>query len=154
MPAGELSVREVVTAARETSVLDAAKLMRREHVGDIVVADIVDGRYIPVGMVTDRDMVLEVIALDLNPADLSLEDIMTENPTTINEREGVFQSIRLMRAAGVRRAPVVDDEGGLTGIVSVDDLIGLLAGEMDELSELISRERRREIHTRPANVVH
>jgi len=154
MPAGELSVREVVTATRETSVLDAAKLMRREHVGDIVVADYVGGHYVPVGMLTDRDVVLEVVALELEPADLTVGEIMTSNPATINETDGVFQSIRTMRAAGVRRAPVVDKEGGLTGIVSVDDLIDLLAGEMDELSELISRERRKEIHTRPANVVH
>ena len=148
MAIGELSIREVVIAPRETSVLEAAKLMRQHHVGDIVVTDETGGRCVPVGIVTDRDIVLEVLAQDLDAASLSVGDIMTGDLITVKESEGVFQTIQLMRAKGARRAPVVDREGALIGIVSVDDLVELLAEELSELAKLISREQKREAEMR------
>jgi len=148
MPVGELCVRQVVVAPRNTSVLQAAKLMRQYHVGDIVVTDEIDGRRTPVGIVTDRDMVLEVLAQELDATSLSVGDIMTSDLITVRENEGVFQTIQLMRAKGARRAPVVNDGGVLIGIVSVDDLVELLAEELSELAKLISREQKREAEMR------
>ena len=148
MPIGELAIRQVVVAARETSVLDAAKLMRQHHVGDIVVTDETGGRRVPVGIVTDRDIVLEVLAQELDATSLSVGDIMTGDLITVRESEGVFETIQLMRAKGARRAPVVNSEGALAGIVSVDDLVELLAEELSDLAKLISREQKREAEIR------
>jgi CBS domain-containing protein len=148
MPIGELAIRQVVVTSRETPVLDAAKLMRQYHVGDIVVTDETDGKRLPVGIVTDRDIVLEVLAQEVDAAKLSVGDIMTGDLITVGENEGVFQTIQLMRAKGARRAPVVDNEGVLIGIVSADDFIELLADELSELAKLISREQKREAEVR------
>jgi CBS domain-containing protein len=149
MPIGELCVRKVVVAPRQTSVLEAANLMRQYHVGDIVVTDESDGRRTPVGIVTDRDIVLEVLAQELNPATLSVADIMTADLITVKEHEGLCQTISRMRAKGARRAPVVDEQGVLVGIVCVDDIVELLAEELSELAKLISREQKREAEIRP-----
>ncbi len=148
MPVGELCIRQVVVTPRKTSVLDAAKLMRQHHVGDIVVTDEIAGRRVPVGIVTDRDIVLEVLAQELDATSLSAGDIMSSDLITVRENEGVFQTIQLMRAKGARRAPVVNSEGALVGIVSVDDLVELLAEELSQLAKLIAREQKLEAELR------
>ena len=148
MPIGELAIRQVVVASRETSVLDAAKLMRQYHVGDVVITDETDGKRLPIGIVTDRDIVLEVLAQGVDAATLSVGDIMGGDLITVREYEGAFQTIQLMRAKGARRAPVVDKEGTLIGIVSADDFIELLAQELSELAKLISREQKQEAEAR------
>ena len=148
MPIGELAIRQVVVATRESSVLEAAKLMRQYHVGAVVIADQTGGRRMPVGIVTDRDIVLGVLAQEVDAMKLSIGDIMTGDLITVRENEGVFETIQLMRAKGARRAPVVDSEGALVGIVSVDDLLELMAEELSELAKLISREQRQEAETR------
>ncbi len=148
MPIGELAVRQVVIAPHGTPVLDAAKLMREYHVGDVVVTEETKGRRVPIGIVTDRDIVLEVLAQGVDASKLSVDDIMSRDLVTVNESQGVFQTIRLMRAKGARRAPVVDSDGTLVGIVSADDLIDLLAEELGELTQLISREQKVEAEIR------
>ena len=148
MPVGELCIRQVVVAPRNASVLDAAKLMRQHHVGDIVVTDEIAGRRVPVGIVTDRDIVLEVLAQELDATSLSAGDIMSSDLITVRENEGVFQTIQLMRAKGARRAPVVNSEGALVGIVSVYDLVELLAEELSQLAKLIAREQKLEAQLR------
>ena len=145
----QFSTRDVITAPRETSVLETARLMRKHHAGAIVITDEKGGRCVPVGIVTDRDIVLEVLAPDLDAASLSAGDIMTPDLVTVKESEGVFRTIELMRAKGARRAPLVDSEGALAGIVSVDDLIDLLADELSALAKLISRGQKQEAATRP-----
>ena len=148
MGIGELAIRQVVVGSRETSVLDAAKLMRQYHVGDIVITDEADGKRLPVGIVTDRDIVLEVFAQGIDATKLTVGDIMTGDLLTVKEYEGVFQTIQLMRAKGARRAPVVDKDGALLGIISADDFIELLAEELSELARLVSREQKREAEIR------
>lgn len=148
MPIGEICNREVVFATRDTSILEAAQLMRRHHVGDLVVVDEKNGKRIPVGIVTDRDIVIEVIAKEADINSLTAGDIMGPELVMAREAEGVFETIQLMRLKGVRRMPVVDSQGGLVGIVSVDDLVELLAEEMNELAKLISREQVREAKNR------
>lgn len=148
MPVGELCIRQVVVTPRTTSVSEAAKLMRQHHVGDIVVTDEIGGRRAPVGIVTDRDIVLEVLAQELDATSLSAGDIMSSDLITVRENEGVFQTVQLMRAKGARRAPVVNGEGALVGIVSVDDLVELLAEELSQLAKLIAREQKLEAELR------
>ena len=148
MSIGEFCNREVVFATREMSLPEAAQLMREHHVGDLVVVDEVDGKRVPVGIVTDRDMVIEVIAQSLDLDEFSVGDIMGHHLVSVQEKEGVFETIRLMRSQGVRRIPVVNSEGGLAGIVSADDILELLAEEMTELAKVVPREQEREAKTR------
>lgn len=145
MAVGELCNREVVIAERNLGVTEATRLMRRHHVGDLVV---VDGDRKPVGIVTDRDIVVEVVAAGVNPEALSLVDIMGPSLATVREGEGVFEALRYMRDKGVRRMPVVDAAGALVGILTLDDLLGLLAEELGELAKLVSHEREREASAR------
>lgn len=148
MPIGEICNREVVIAERSLPITAATQLMRAHHVGDIVVVEERAGRRHPVGIVTDRDIVVEVVAAGVNPDALKLGDIMGVEVATVRESEGLFEALRYMRNRGVRRMPVVDHEGGLVGILTLDDLLSLLAEEMMELAKLVSHERQREAATR------
>ena len=148
MPIGEFCNREVVFATRKTGIPEAAQLMRQHHVGDLVVVDETDGKRVPVGMVTDRDMVIEIIAKSLDFNEFSVGDIMSPQLVSVQDNEGVFETIRLMRAKGIRRIPVVNQAGGLEGIVSADDILDLLAEEMAELAKVAPREQEREAQTR------
>ena len=144
----EICNRQVVIADRGLSVAETAKLMRRYHVGDVVVVEEIEGRRRPVGIITDRDIAVEVVAAGLSPETLTAGDILGQEVAVVGEHEGVFETIRYMRDKGVRRMPVVDGEGWLLGIVTLDDLIELLAEEMGELTRLISVGRQREAETR------
>lgn len=148
MAVGEICNREVVIAKKALSVVDAAQLMRQHHVGDLVVVEERNGRRHPVGIVTDRDIVVEVVAAGVNPDALKVGDIMGPEVATVRESEGLFEALRYMRDKGVRRMPVVDRDGGLVGILTLDDLLGLLAEEMTELAKLVSHERQREAASR------
>ncbi len=144
MAIGEICNREVVIVTRETPVVEAARLMRQYHVGDLVVVDELSGRRRPVGIVTDRDIVIEVVAMEVDVQTLCVGDIMSAELATVRESEGVFETIRYMRDKGIRRLPVVDRDGWLQGIVTLDDLLILLAEEMGEMARLIRREMDRE----------
>jgi CBS domain-containing protein len=144
MPIGEFCNREVVFATRKTSLVEAAQLMRQYHVGDLVVMDLAGEKRVPVGIVTDRDIVIEVIAKSLPISDFMVGDIMSPQLISVQEKEGVVETIRLMRTNGIRRVPVLTQEGGLAGIISVDDLLDLLAEELAELAKVAPREQARE----------
>lgn len=144
MAIGEICNREVVIVTPQASVTEAARLMRQYHVGDLVVVDAPVGLRRPVGIVTDRDIVLEVVAMEVAPETLCVGDIMTAEVATVRETEGVFETIRYMRDKGIRRLPVVDRDGWLQGIVTLDDLLLLLAEEMGEMAKLVAREMSRE----------
>ena len=148
MAVGEICNRDVVITEKTGSVVDAAQLMRKHHVGDLVVVEDKGGRKHPVGIVTDRDIVVEVVAAGVNPESLKVGDIMGPEVATVRESEGLFEALRYMRNKGVRRMPVVDASGGLVGILTLDDLLSLLAEEMMELAKLVSHERQREATVR------
>jgi CBS domain-containing protein len=136
MHIGEISTSEVFYCKRDETVQGAALLMRKHHVGDLVVIEQPDGERLPVGMITDRDIVVSVIALGLDPSSLLTGDIMSDDLLTCSEGDDVYETIERMRLRGIRRVPVVNAHGGLTGIVSVDDLLEFLAEEMTELSRI------------------
>ncbi len=148
MAIGEVCNREVVVVRSGTSVADAAQLMRAHHVGDVVVVRENGGRNEPVGIVTDRDLVVEVMAEGLDPSTLTVGEIMGQALARVKEDTGVFEAIRYMRDSGVRRMPVVDACGGLAGIVTLDDLLELLAEELMYLSRLTQTEQDKEVGTR------
>lgn len=149
MQIGEICTREVVCTTADTPVAAAAKLMRQYHIGDVIVTrNDGGGKRVPLGIVTDRDIVLAVVAPELAPTALTVGDIMGQELITAGEEEDVFDAIQRMRNKGVRRMPIVDGDGVLAGIVSIDDIIEVLAEEMSELARLISREQLREQQTR------
>jgi CBS domain-containing protein len=148
MPIGELCNREVVFATRTTTVVEAAQLMRRYHVGDLVVVDEVGGKRVPVGIVTDRDIVTEIVAKVCPAEGCTVENIMCAQLVSVAESEGVITTIRLMRTHGIRRIPVVDGDGGLVGIVSADDMLDLLAEELAELAKIAPRQQVQEVRSR------
>lgn len=144
MPIGEICQREVVIAEFKDSVLHAAQLMRKHHVGDVVIVNKSNGNSMPVGIITDRDLVIEILAPTLDPKTLTIADIMVSELATIKEDVGIFEAIRYMRIKGVRRMPVVDDGGNLVGVVTLDDLFALLVEELGLLVKLISHEQKNE----------
>jgi CBS domain-containing protein len=133
MRIGDISTTQTIHCRRDMTVQQAALLMRNHHVGDLVVVEQPNGEQVPVGILTDRDIVVSVIALGLDPASLLVGDIMSEELLTAGEDDDVYDIIERMRFKGIRRLPVVNSLGGLSGIVSVDDLLEFLAGEVGEL---------------------
>jgi CBS domain-containing protein len=148
MAVGEICSREVVFARRNHSVKEAAELMRQYHVGDLVIVDESNGRRVPCGIVTDRDIVVGVVAKGLDPDTLRVGEVAGPELVIARETDGVAQTIELMRAKGVRRVPIVDAQGGLVGILTADDIVDLVAEEMTALAKMVSRERRREAELR------
>lgn len=149
MTIGTICSREVVVCTRPTSIEAAAALMRRHHVGDLVVVDErPDGRRMPVGIVTDRDIAIGVVAKGLSPEGIDVAELMAPGIVVGRESDSVFDSLALMRAHGIRRLPIVDAEGILVGIVAADDLLDLLAEELTALARLISRQQRLEFTAR------
>jgi len=139
---------QTISCNRDETVQGAALLMRKHHVGDLVVVDGSDGDAIPAGIVTDRDIVVSVVALGLDPASLQVGDIMSDDLLTCREDDDVYQTIEHMRVRGIRRVPVVNDNGALAGIVSADDLLEFLAEEMGDLSRISGNQQAYEKRAR------
>jgi CBS domain-containing protein len=145
---GTVCNREVITVQRDATVLHAAKLMRQYHVGDVVVIENHKNKAMPVGIVTDRDIVIELVATELDCKVITVGDIVINKLITIKESAGVLEAIQLMASKGVRRLPVIDSGGSLIGIVTLDDMLLLLAREFGALSKLVAREQKNEITKR------
>ena len=133
MLVGEYCHREVVAIPRQTGISEAARLMRQHHVGSLVIVDENDGRRQPVGIVTDRDLVIEVLAQDVPIEQLTLEDIMRSPLETAWEDDSVLDTLQRMRRLGVRRLPVIDARGSLSGILAVDDLLDLISTSLSDI---------------------
>ncbi len=143
--------RNVVTIRPYEDLLAAARLMREKHVGYIVVVEpaIEDGTYRPVGVLTDRDLVVSVIAREANPNSLRVEDVMTRKPVVVNAEEPLSSASREMRRLGVRRLPVVGDHGELVGVIALDDVVETLAAQLQDIAGSIRSEQIIEQALRP-----
>jgi CBS domain-containing protein len=150
MGVGELCSREVVFAKRNESVALAARLMRERHVGTVVVVDERGGRRVPAGIVTDRDIAVGVVAVGLDPQKSTLGSVMPAEVVCARETDGLGRALALMRAQGVRRLPVVDGGGGLIGVLSADDVLDTLAGELHCLAGLVAAGEHSEREQRKA----
>jgi len=148
MSVGDFCTRNVIVAGPDESIAAATHLMRQHHVGDVIVAREQEGHRFPLGVVTDRDLVVEILDAGIDPETVRLSDLITEPLLSARAEEGLADAVRRMRARGVRRMPVVDDDGALVGILSMDDVIELLAEEMQDLSALVARERSQEARRR------
>jgi len=140
MKIGECCNREVVTAEKDMSITEVARLMQEHHVGDLIVVENMNGRNRPIGIVTDRDLVIEVLA-QMVPIDaIRVGDVMSYEIATVSENDELWETLERMRKLGVRRMPVVDAGGMLVGIITLDDLMELMAEAMGHIASLIRRE--------------
>lgn len=144
MNIGELCQREVVTVRAGDEIVAAARLMRDEHIGYIVVVEprVAAQTVVPIGVLTDRDIVVAVVARDVDAKSLRVEDVMTREPLLLGDSETLQNALHEMRRRGVRRAPVVGDRGQLVGVISLDDLLAVLAGELQDVAWSIERGRQ------------
>lgn len=148
MSAGEYCNREVVVVTRNESVRGAVNLMRSHHVGDVVVVDKEGGEPIPQGILTDRDIVLEILAEDVDLGAVNVGDVMSCELATVDEDTSLIEVIKVMRGNGVRRMPVVNKRGALVGILTADDVIELVAEQLADIVSLITRESAKEMQRR------
>ena len=149
MSVGEICNRNVAVVAKESSIQEAAELMRKRHVGDLIVVGHDHNRKIPIGILTDRDIVVELIAKKV-PADaVTVGDIMSYELVTAMVDDDMLQTLKLMRAKGARRLPVVDAGGSLVGVLTVDDIVELIAATLSDVSKLIERQQHLEQDIRP-----
>lgn len=133
LTAGDVCKRKVTVGYRQTSVVAAAQLMREDHVGSLVVVEEENGSRQVRGIITDRDIVMSVVATGLDPEPLCLEDIMSERLVTASETDSLMDVMRAMREHGVRRVPVIGGHEELIGIVTLDDALKILTQEMNLL---------------------
>lgn len=144
MHIGEICTRSVVTCRRDASATELAQLMRDHHVGDVIVVDELEGQVTPVGVVTDRNLLVEVMAKGVNPDLLRADDLIANEIVTVFESEAVYDAIWHMRGKGIRRLPVVDAHNHLRGVLTADDVTKFLAEELMEVARIAPRQIKRE----------
>lgn len=136
MQIGNLIRRAVESVSPNTTCLEAARRMRDMGVGSLVVAE----KKRPLGVLTDRDLVIRVIARGLDPEKVTAGEVMSERPIYVAQSRDVTTVLELMRDEGVRRVPVVDDHHELVGVVALDDLILAVSGNLAAIAEAIRKE--------------
>lgn len=144
----DMAVREVVTVTPTTTLAECAQAMRAQHVGSVVVIDDEGEHDNPRGIVTDRDIVIETVAVGLDATTLTAGDVMTAPLATVHDDDDILDALAKMREHGVRRLPVLDVAGNLSGIITVDNLLEALAEQLDSVVRVIKAEQTRETATR------
>lgn len=145
-----LCTHAVVTIGPQEDLCGAARLMREKHVGYLVVVEPSrHGGSAPLGVITDRDIVVAVVAQEVNPRTLAVADVMTRQPLVLERDLTVEAALAQLRKRGVRRAPVVAANGGLIGVLSIDDVLGHLASQLDSIAGSVRKEQHIERRTRP-----
>jgi CBS domain-containing protein len=144
MNVGTICQRLVFTVRRSEEVISAAQIMREKHVGYLVVVEPdSSGKLLcPVGVLSDRDIVITVVARDVSPKALQVGDIMSVNPVTVGESSSIEEALQAMRQFGIRRLPVVGQRGELVGILAADDVLRVLAGDTQDVVAAIANERQ------------
>ena len=148
MKIGELCNRVVIYVHDDEPVRHVAEMMRRYHVGNVVVIQFGDKEQKPVGIVTDRDIVVEVIAQGVDPDEITAGDIMSENLLLACEDEEVMDVVEAMRKKGIRRVPVVDVDGTLVGVLALDDLLQIFASGISAMADIVGTQRHQESRLR------
>ncbi len=151
MNVGKMCKRNVVTAREGDELNTAAQLMRENHVGYLVIAEPNPAKdmMMPVGVLTDRDIVVSVLAKDANPSAPRVGDIMTRQPVVVGEGKSIASALAEMRRMGVRRLPVVGSVGQFIGVLSLDDVLDSLAGELLDVAGSVRNEQLIENSLRP-----
>jgi CBS domain-containing protein len=139
----KLCQSNVVTVRPFDELTAAAHLMREKHVGYLIVVEpaLQEGTMKPVGVLTDRDIVVAVVARDIDPRTLRVGEVMTQKPVVVSETDTVQHAMQEMRRIGIRRIPVIGDRGELAGVLSLDEIIRDLAVQMDDMANSIRSEQ-------------
>lgn len=148
MDVGEVCNRVVVFATEDMSLKEAAQLMRDQHVGSLVVVREAAAGRIAVGMLTDRDIAIVAMARDFDPQTLRVADVMSTELVTARPEDSISDVLAAMRQHGVRRVPVTGRDDVLVGIVTLDDLLEIMAEEMQDFVQAIISEQKREARVR------
>lgn len=149
MLAGDYCNRDVVIVGKTDSIIKAAKLMREHHVGDVLVVESRNGEQVPIGVLTDRDIVIEIVALETDLDALTIQDVMSFQLVTSNENDDLMVTIKRMRKSGIRRIPIVNQTGGLVGILSIDDILDVITEQLMDVDQIIVNEQDKERDKRP-----
>jgi CBS domain-containing protein len=149
LTAGSLCTRVVAVTYPDASLASAARLMREQHVGALVVVDRQDQGDTVAGILTDRDIVVSAVALDRDAREVPVGEAMSREVVTAREDEPMIGVLATMRARGLRRLPVVGPHGVLVGLLSFDDLLAAVAIQMQGLAEALIAERQHEAAVRP-----
>lgn len=149
MRVGDICARRVVTVERSTSIREAVTLMRDEHVGDVVVTEPHPSGEKPVGILTDRDVVLELLARDVDLDAVTCGDVMSYELATVDAEDEILDAIEIMQSRAVRRLPVLGQSGELAGVLSLDDLVAALSEAIGGLWPVVRRQQRVERKRRP-----
>jgi CBS domain-containing protein len=151
MNVGQICQRNVITARDFDELTSAARLMREKHVGYIVVVEpaFEEGTFKPMGVLTDRDIVVSVVAREADARTLRVGDVMTQQPVVAQESASIATALQEMRRVGVRRVPVVGDHGQLVGVLSLDDALEALVAELQDVAGSIRTEQLVEHSLRP-----
>ncbi len=144
MSIGPFCNRDTATVYREASIPEAAKIMRQWHVGCLVVVENSERGVKPVGIVTDHDLVIEILATELEPGAVTVGDIMSINLLLVREEDGLWETLHRMKSKGVRRVPVTDADGCLAGLITLDDLLDRLLSEFSDLLKICDLEQHRD----------
>jgi CBS domain-containing protein len=136
MKVSDICHAPVITVRETDELRQAAQLMREKHVGYLVVVEPAfrEGSFTACGVITDRDMVVSVIAKDADPKLLTVGDVMTRNPIAVDKDDSIADALQEMRRLGVRRIPVVSEHGELVGILSLDDVLTAIAAELESVA--------------------
>lgn len=148
MNIGEICNRSVITVTKDASILEVVQEMREHHIGDVIVTDRADGTEKPLGIVTDRDIVIELLAEKVDLGAVNVGDVMSLTLVTAPHDADLFETLRFMGIKGVRRVPVLDDDGGLYGVLSIDDIMGVLTKELSFIAEISAKQIERERSSR------
>lgn len=144
----DVAVHAPVTARPTESVGACARRMHDEHVGCLVIVEQNDGGEFPVGILTDRDIAIEVVAFGLDPAAITAGDVMSPRPAVVEEDEDLLGALAHMRERGVRRLPVVRPDGALAGMLALDNLLEALGEEIDGVVGVMRAQRTKELRLR------
>jgi CBS domain-containing protein len=145
LTAGDICIREVVFADAGMMLAEAARLMRRHHVGSLVVVEErAPTQRLVTGMITDRDIATAVVAADRDPHAFRVGDVMSREVVTAREQDSLLDLLAAMRRKRVRRVPVTGPEGELIGIVTVDDVLGVVAEQMQALAAAVGAAQKHE----------
>lgn len=137
MSLSHLMTKEITSLPETATALDAAKYMTDMNVGSVIITD---EKEMPVGIITDRDISTKVVATEKDPKTVKLKDIMCSPVVTINIGKDIIDATRLMGEYWVRRLPVVNDEGKVVGVLSMDDVLIFLSQEIQNIANALKRE--------------
>lgn len=139
MTISKLGTSNVIKIESTATVVAAAKLMRKHNIGNIVVVENEETDE-PVGILTDRDIAVEIVANEIDPQALCVADVMNRDLLVLKNYRGIQEALDMMSAKGVRRAPIVNDANKIVGIASIDDLLILIADELGSLAKLVRKQ--------------